>query len=94
LPRVRAGFLSGLRRLSACRVEQHESEAVGELLTLEARHTFRDGGAVRKRWVRVLYKGRVEVRLIAQGATEAAFTFWEPMFFEAMRTVHFGAPLW
>ena len=29
-------------------------------------------------------------RLIAQGASIDSFGYWEPMFFEAMRTVHFG----
>jgi hypothetical protein len=38
----------------------------------------------------LLYHGRTQVRLIAQGASAALFAYWEPMFFEAMRTVHFG----
>jgi hypothetical protein len=63
---------------------------VGALLTLEARFTFVDGDSVRKRWLRLLYQGRAQVRLIAQASTPALFEFWEPMFFEAMRTIHFG----
>lgn len=90
LPTLRSGFLSGLRGLPGCRIERREAETVGSLITLEARHTYRDGDVVRKRWVRLLYQGRTQVRLLAQGATVAAFDYWEPMFYQAMRTVRFG----
>jgi hypothetical protein len=90
LATLRSGFLSGLRRLPECRIERREAEAVGPLITLEARHTYRDGDVVRKRWVRLLYQGRTQVRLLAQGATVEAFDYWEPMFYQAMRTVRFG----
>ncbi len=90
LPTLRSGFLAGLRRLPGCHIESREAEAVGQLITLEARLTHRDGDVVRKRWVRLLYQGRAQVRLVAQGATVEAFDRWEPMFYQAMRTVHFG----
>jgi len=90
LPALQSGLLGGVRGLSGCSIEQHRAEVVGELLTLEARFRFYDGVAARKRWVRLLYQGRTQVRLIAQGASADLFGYWEPMFFEAMRTVHFG----
>ena len=90
LAALESGFLTGLRRLPGCRLGQHEAEAVGRLITMEARLTFRAGAALRKRWTRLLYQGRVQVRLVAQGATPAEFDYWEPMFFESMRTVRFG----
>jgi len=90
LPALKSGLLAGVRGLSGSNIEQHEAEVVGELLTLEARFTFFDGAAARKRWVRLLYQGCTQVRLIAQGASPDLFGCWEPMFFEAMRTVHFG----
>ena len=93
LPALKSGLLGGVRGLSGATIEQHDAEVVGELLTLEARFTFYDGVAARKRWVRLLYQGRTQVRLIAQGASTALFGYWEPMFFEAMRTVHFGDQL-
>jgi hypothetical protein len=92
LPAVRRGFLAGLRKLRECRIEGREAEAVGSLITLEARHTFRDGDALRKRWVRLLYQGRVQVRLIAQAADIDRFGYWEPMFYTAMRSVQFANP--
>jgi hypothetical protein len=92
LPAVRRGFLAGLRQLPECRIERREAEAVGSLIRLEARHTYRDGDALRKRWVRLLYQGRVQVRLIAQAASVDQFGYWEPMFYTAMRSVHFANP--
>jgi hypothetical protein len=90
LPGLRSGMLSGVRRLANCRIERHEAEAVGQLLTLEAVYTFRDAELVRKRWVRLLYQGRTQLRLVAQAASVEGYAYWEPMFYEAMRTVRFG----
>jgi hypothetical protein len=87
---LRRGFLAGLRQLPECSVERQEAEAVGRLLTLEARLTYSDGDATRKRWSRLLYQGRVQVKLVAQGATVERFEHWESMFYTAMRTVRFG----
>jgi hypothetical protein len=90
LPTLRAGFLSGLRRLPGAIIEDREAEAIGDLITMEARHTYRDGKIRRKRWVRLLYRGSTQVRLVAQGATVEQFHYWLPMFFESMRTFRFG----
>jgi hypothetical protein len=90
LATLQRGMLVGLRRLSHCQIESSEADSVGQLLTLEVRHTFRDGDATRKRWTRLLYQGRTQVRLVAQAANAAIFAYWEPMFYEALRTVHFG----
>jgi hypothetical protein len=91
LPALRRGFLRGLRELPGCRMQSCEAEAIGRLVTLEARHTFRDGDAVRKRWVRLLYQGRTQIRIIAQAASVDQFDYWEPMFYTALRTVQFGS---
>jgi hypothetical protein len=87
---LRRGFLAGLGGLPDCRVEAKQAESVGDLITLEARLTFRDRDTVRKRWTRLLYQGRTQLRLVAQAASVELFDYWEPMFFEAMRTVKFG----
>jgi hypothetical protein len=90
LTALKSGFLTGLRQMPGSEVEQHEAEAIGRLITMEARLTFRAGDAVRKRWVRLLYQGRVQVRLIAEGSSPEEFDYWEPMFYQAMRTIRFG----
>jgi hypothetical protein len=90
LPTLRRGFVAGLRQVPGSRIEGLEAEAVGQLVTMEARQTFREEGALRKRWVRLAYQGRVQVRLVAQGSTPERFAYWEPMFFQAMRTFRFA----
>jgi hypothetical protein len=87
---LRRGFLRGLRQLSGARVKLLDATAIGRLVTLEAHQTYRDGDRVRKRWVRLLYQGTVQVRLIAQAASVDEFDYWLPMFYESMRTFSFG----
>jgi len=87
---LQRGFLRGLRALRGSRVLSSEAEVVGPLITLEARHTFRDGDQRRKRWVRLLYQDRTLVRVIAQAASPESFDYWEPMFFTALRSIQFG----
>lgn len=90
LPALRAGFLAGLRQVPRSRVGQREDYAVGALVGLEARQSFRDGEVARRRWVRLLYQGSTQVRLIAQGATAAEYRYWLPVFNAMMRTFRFG----
>jgi hypothetical protein len=90
LPAIRRGFFAGLRQLPSCKIESREAVSISRLITLEARLTFLDGEQVRKRWVRLLYQGHAQVRLVAQGATPELFNYWEPMFFTAMRSVRFA----
>ena len=87
---LRSGLRAGLRRLPAARITDCSAEAVGDLITLEARATFQQDGSVRQRWVRLLYCGTVQLRLIAQAVSTGRFAYWEPMFFTALRSVHFG----
>ena len=90
LPTLRKGFLAGLRQVSKARLQCQEEYAIGRLIGLEARQAFREGKVQRKRWVRLLYQGSTQVRLVAQGATVAEFDYWLPMFKQMMRTFRFG----
>lgn len=90
LPSLRSGFLDGLRRVPGSRIESSEAESVGSLITMEARQTFEEDGATRRRWVRLAYRRRVQVRLVAQGATPELFERYQPMFYQAMRTLRFA----
>jgi len=94
LPALREGMLRGIGHLPGSRLEWSEAEAIGRLLTLEARHTYGDPaqprGSRSKRWVRLLYQGSTQVRLVAQGATVSEFDYWMPMFYQSMRTFRFG----
>lgn len=90
LPDLRAGFRRGLRQFPKPCIESVEADAIGDLITIEGRHTYAEGGATRKRWVRLLYRGKILVRIVAQATTAEEFAYWEPMFYQTIRTFRFG----
>ena len=92
LDALRGGLLEGVQQLPEAHVLEEHARVTGTLLDAEARHTFRDtaGGAVRKRWVRLLCEDRTQISIVAQGADEARFEYWLPMFTTVMRTVQFA----
>ena len=90
LPALEHGFLAGLRRLPGAVIERHEASVTGALIMLEAWHTFREADSERRRWVRLLYQGSSQARLIAQGATAADFDYWLAMLSQPMRTFQFA----
>ena len=79
-----------MRSVPGSRIERHEAFESKFHLGLEAQQTFDDAGQRRRRWVRVLYNGRVQARLIAQGATVAEFDRLRPLFAPCMTTFLFG----
>jgi hypothetical protein len=90
LPDLREGFAAGLQELPDVVIETQEDFAIGNLLGLEAKLTYRDGEAIRKRWVRLLYQGGMQARVIAQGASVAEYDYWLPMLAQAMRSFQFA----
>lgn len=90
LQALREGLEAGLRQLPGCQVEDLTTYRAHDVIGLEARHTYEDGEQKRKRWVRLLYRGELQVRIVAQGATAAEFEYWMPMFSQSMRTFKFG----
>ena len=89
---LREGLEEGLRGLDDLTIEKHEDYAIDQLVGFEYWFTFREGpgGPLRKRWLRLAYQGRTQVRLIAQGATPEAFDHWLPLFNQAIRTFQFA----
>ena len=87
LPDLESGFLAGLRTVPGSKLQSHRSYDAGIALGLEARQLY-DG---HKRWIRLLYRGELQVRLVAQGATERDFDFWLPCFDPAMTSFVFDA---
>jgi hypothetical protein len=83
---LNAGFLSGIQSLPAATIEAHETWHIGDTMCLEAKYTFTDGDARRKRWVRQFYHETRQIAMTAQGASVETYDFWLPMFFEAMMT--------
>ncbi len=90
LSALKSGFLTGLRKLPQSVIESSEGEVVGNLITMEARHTFEHEGITRKRWVRLVYRGTLQARLVAQGATVEQFDHWLPAFFQTVRSFRLG----
>lgn len=90
LPTLKRGFLAGLRKFPRSIIESSEAEAVGAVLTMEARHTYQQDGVTRKRWVRLIYRDTLQVRLVGQTETVKQFDYWLPVFFQTIRTFRFG----
>ena len=87
------GFVAGLMSLPDCKIESQEESVVGSLLSFDARFTFREGDAMRKRWVRLLYRGTRQYLLTGQGADPDEFEYWLPMFFIPIDTFVIGPRL-
>jgi hypothetical protein len=80
------GFLAGLRAVPDSHLEQHEAFANPFAMGIDAVQTYADAGQRRKRWVRLMFKGSVQARVIAQGATVAEFDRLRPLFAPCMTT--------
>lgn len=83
---LRKGFEAGLHALPGVEIETTDEQIGTPLMLFDARFTFLEGDARRKRWVRTLYADTRQLRLIAQGSTPAEFDYWLPMFFNIMHT--------
>jgi hypothetical protein len=82
-----AGFIEGLGKLPDCHIDWQDRWVIGALIGLEAKYTFTEAGQTRKRWIRLLYEGKRQFHVIAQGATVEDYAYWEPMLFESMMTL-------
>jgi hypothetical protein len=85
LPDLERGFLRGLRQVPGSKLEAHSRYDVGFLIGLEARQSYQG----RRRWIRLLYRDALQVRLVAQGASAAEFDLWLPSFDPAMTSFQF-----
>lgn len=90
LPALTEGFIAGLMSLPECNIESQEETIVGSLLSFDARFTFRDGDKIRKRWVRLLYRGSRQYLITGQGDDVEEFEYWLPMFFIPIDTFVIG----
>lgn len=81
------GFLAGLRKLPGSKLLSHGTFGPSPMVGMDARQLY-DG---KKRWIRLIYRGLLQVRLIAQGATPDEFDYWLPVFDPAMTSFVFDA---
>jgi hypothetical protein len=94
LPVLRTGVAEGLRQLPECRIESEDEGTYGNLLKFERIFTFRDGDAVRKRKIWILYVDYWQIVLTYQGESPEEWEYWLPMGNYAF--MHFTIPqeLW
>lgn len=78
LPDLRRGFLAGLRSVPGSRILRSSAYDVRLLIGVEAQQLFDDGEQRRKRWVRLLFKDNIQVRLVFQARDAAHFGYWLP----------------
>ncbi|MGI9145429.1 MAG: hypothetical protein ACR2IK_02600 [Chloroflexota bacterium] len=90
LPDLGKGFLKGLRLVPGSQLAQHAVFHSMYHVGVEAQQIFDDAGQRRQRWIRVLYKGRLQARLVAQGATVEEFERLRSVFAPCMTTFLFG----
>jgi hypothetical protein len=89
LPALRAGFMKGLRSAPGSRILRKNDYDVGWAVGLEAIQLFDEDGERRKRWVRVLYRGEHQYRLVAQGRSPEEYERWLNEFRPAMTAFQF-----
>lgn len=89
LPDLHAGLRDGAQELPGATILHDETYAIGALVGLELRVAYHEGETRRVRWIRLLYQGTTQVRMIAQGE-EHEFAYWEPMLAQMLRTFRFG----
>lgn len=80
------GFEAGINNLPDAVIEYRNLETGKMVIIMEAKFTFTENGQRRKRWVKSMYWGEANLVLIAQGATEDDFAYWEGMLYNAMMT--------
>jgi hypothetical protein len=75
---LRRGFLAGLRSVPGSRILRSNAYDVGLLIGVEAHQLYDLGEQRPRRWVRLLYKDAVQVRLVFQARDAAHFKYWLP----------------
>jgi hypothetical protein len=85
------GFFGTIEQLTDVRIESRDQKTSADRLELEAKYTFCEQDATRKRWARVFYHETRQIAMTAQGAAPEKYDYWLPWFFEAMMTARVHA---
>lgn len=86
LPDLEDAFLSGLRAVPNSLILESQSFANEFAIGVDAVQTFEEDGQCRKRWIRLLFKGSTQARVIAQGATVEEYDRLQPVYAPCMTT--------
>jgi hypothetical protein len=87
LPLLITAFHGTLTKLPEFQIQWQDTWVIGTMIGLEAKFTFSEGNAMRKRWTRLLVDGNRQFYVVAQGASPEDYAYWEPMLFQMMSTV-------
>jgi hypothetical protein len=86
MPVLREGLREGILALTGAEIESMDEALSESFNVFDARFTFLEGEARRKRWVRNIYWGEGQLILIAQGHSPEDYDYWLPMFYNTMTT--------
>lgn len=90
LPELEKAFLEGLGKVPKSKILEHKSYDTGFVVGVEAHQMFEEDGERRRRWVRLLYHGGRQARLVAQGRNADEYEKWDIRFRPIMTTFNFG----
>jgi hypothetical protein len=76
---LRAGVDDGLAGLPGCEIEVAKDDLLSNLVKFERIYTFREGDAVRKRRVWIMYVDTWQMVVVFQGASPEEYHYWLPM---------------
>jgi hypothetical protein len=91
LPDLEEAFLAGLRAIPNSSILESQSFANEFAIGVDAVQTFEEDGQRRKRWIRLLFKGTMQARVIAQGATVEEYDRLQPIYAPCMTTFTMSA---
>jgi hypothetical protein len=83
---LRDSFKEGVLAIPEAEIEFWDESFSKTVNVFDARFTFLDGEARRKRWVRNVYWGEGQLIMVAQGKDVETFDYWLPMFYNIMVT--------
>ena len=79
-------FIDGLEAVPGSYINQQQSFANEYAMGIDAVQTYDEDGARRKRWIRLLYKGSTQARIIAQAPSVEEYERLRPLFAPCMTT--------
>lgn len=94
IPLLQKGVAAGLAQLADCNTESSSDDSYGNLLKFERIYTFRDGDAVRKRRVWIMYVAQWQIVLTYQGSSPEEWEYWLPMGNYAFALFNMPPELW
>lgn len=94
LETLREGVEEGLSQLSEYTAESGHDDTYGNLVKFERTYTFREGDAVRKRRVWMMYVDEWQLVLVYQGSSPEEYKYWLPMGNYSFSTFELPQELW